>query len=138
MECEIFRRGQVVGVLSIGEDGLYRVLRGRIEPSEDILRLYLRGLSFGVFVPEDGALGLRRRVSRQRLPEDPAYAVAWCEDDGRWLPAEAGFRRFTPLGQELAVRWRVDAPMAFPAAPEALRAVTVGGVCCLACALPYQ
>ena len=138
MELAIYRRGQAVGMLTAEDDGLYRVLRGRIAPSEDILRLYLNGESCGVFVPENGALCLRRRISRTRLPSLPGYAVAWCEADGRWLPAGSGFCRFHPMGRELAVRWRADAPMVFPAAPERLYAARIEGVCCLICRVPYE
>ena len=131
MEYTVFRRGRAVGTLHVEDSGLYRVLRSRIASSEDVLRLYLDGRAFGVYVPEDGALGLCRRVSRTQLPELPAQAVAWCEADGRWQPTETGFCRDTPAGRELAVRWRVDAPMPFPAAPERLHAERIGGVCCL-------
>ena len=127
MQCAIFRRGRAVGTLHVADDGLYRVLRGRIEPSADILRLYLHGQSYGVFVPEDGALCLRRRVSRTRLPELPDHAAAWCEADGRWTPSEGGMCRYTPRGRELAIPWRTDAPMALPAAPEKLRPLRLEG-----------
>ena len=127
MECAIFRRGEPAGALRIEDDGLYRVLTARVSGEGEILRLYLRGESFGVLCPEDGALCLRRRVSRTRLPELPESAVAWCEADGRWLPADGGLRRYTPLGEERAIPWRTDAPMAFPAAPEKLRPLRLEG-----------
>ena len=57
MEYTVFRRGRAVGTLSVEDSGLYRVLRSRIAPSEDVLRLYLDGRAFGVYVPEDGAMG---------------------------------------------------------------------------------
>ena len=97
------------------------------DKTEDVLRLYLDGRAFGVYVPEDGALGLCRRVSRTQLPELPAHAVAWCEADGRWMPSEGGMCRHTPRGRELAVPWRTDAPMTLPAAPEKLRPLRLEG-----------
>ena len=127
MEYTVFRRGWAVGKLSVEDSGLYRVLRSRIAPSEDVLRLYLDGRAFGVYVPEDGALGLCRRVSRTQLPELPGRAVAWCEADGRWMPSEGGMCRHTPRGRELAVPWRTDAPMTLPAAPEKLRPLRLEG-----------
>ena len=138
MQCEIMRMGRAVGTLTVEDDGLYRILRGRIGASDAILRLYLHGESFGVFCPEDGALCLRRRVSRTRLPEDPAFAVAWCPADGRWQPAGEHLCRYTSLGRELAVAWRTDSTMAFPAAPEKLRACRLGGSYYLVCALPLS
>ena len=135
MQCAIFRGGRAVGTLSVEDDGLYRVLRGRIGASDAILHLYLRGESFGVFCPEDGALGLCRRVSRTRLPEDPAFAVAWCPEDGRWRPEGDHLRRDTPRGRELAVAWGTRSPMAFPAAPGKLRARRLEGSYYLVCAL---
>ena len=137
MQCVIFRNGTAAGTLRIEDEGLYRTLSAELEYGEQILRLYLWGQSFGVLAPEDGALRLRRRVSRQRMPVLPAYAVAWCEADGQWLPEGAGLRRFTPEGRELAIRWRTDGPMAFPAAPEKLRMMKLEGAYHLVCALPY-
>ena len=133
MECTIFRRGEAAGTLRIEDDGLYRVLTARVDGEGELLRLYLHGESFGVLCPEDGALRLRRRVSRTRLPELPGFAVAWCEADGRWLPEGEGLRRYTPLGGERAIPWRTDAPMAFPAAPEKLRPLRLEGAYYLVC-----
>ena len=133
MECTIIRKDKAVGTLRIEDDGLYRVLTARVSGEGELLRLYLRGESFGVFCPEDGALCLRRRVSRTRLPELPECAVAWCEADGRWVPMEGGLRRCTPLGEERAIPWRTDGPMAFPAAPEKLRPLRLEGAYYLVC-----
>ena len=133
MQCVIFRKGEPAGTLFVEGDGLYRVLTARVDGEGEILRLYLGGRSFGVFCPEDGTLCLRRRVSRTQLPELPGPAVAWCEADGRWQPEGTCLCRFTPLGQELAIPWRTDAPMAFPAGPKKLRPLRLEGAYYLVC-----
>ncbi len=135
MDIKIYQRGQCVGILCAEEDGLYRIFRASVPACEGIVRLYFPdGLCLGVFSPEGGALCLQRRLSKRSLPELPAYAVAWCEADGRW----EGLRRYTNAGWEEAIAWRTDAPMEFPAAPKKLRAVWVGDKICLCAEKRYQ
>lgn len=138
MELIIYRRGKAAGTLRIEDDGLYRNLYGRIAPSREILRLYLGGERFGVFIPDASGLILRRRVSRASLPELPARACAWCDSDGLWSPEGDGLVRYTPTGIERAIRWQTRAPMAFPAAPETLRAIRLNDAYYLCGVFPHQ
>lgn len=132
MNIPIYQKGQAVGSLCAQEDGLYRIFRAKVPAREGIVRLYLPdGQSLGVFSPEGC---LTKRLSRRSLPELPDFAVAWCEADGQW----DGLRRYTVFGWEEAVIWRTDAPMAFPAAPEKLRAVWIGDQICLCAEKRYQ
>lgn len=132
----IYRRGKAVGTLKIEEDGLYQLLTARIPAYREILRLYVPE-AMGVFVPEDGSLICRRRISRARLPVLPAYACAWCEADGLWQPVAEGLRRWLPEGMELAIRWQTDAPMTFLTPPERLKPVLLEGAAYLTCLQPY-
>lgn len=135
MNIRIYRKGQAAGSLCAEDDGLYRILRAELPACEGIVRLYLPdGQSLGVFSPQGATLSLTKRLSRRSLPELPAYAVAWCEADGQW----DGLRRYTIFGWEEAVIWKADAPMAFPAAPEKLRAVWIGEQVCLCAEKRYQ
>lgn len=137
MECLVYRRGKAVGTLKIEEDGLYRVLTARIPPCRELLRLYIPE-AMGVFIPEDGALICRRRVSRAKLPADPVFACAWCEKDGLWSPESKGLRRrWLPQGVELAIRWQTEAPMHFPAPPGRLKPVMIGDAAYLSCLQSY-
>lgn len=137
MECLIYRRGKAVGSLKIEEDGLYRVLTARIPADPEILRLYVPE-AMGVFVPEDGGLICRRRISRARFPSQPAFACAWCEADALWSSEREGVRRrYTREGTQIAVRWQTETPIAFPAAPERLKPIVIEGSVYLTCLLPY-
>lgn len=137
MECLIYRRGKAVGTLKIEEDGLYRLLTARIPAYREILRLYMPE-AMGVFVPEDGSLICRKRISRSKLPMLPVFACAWCAQDGLWSEESKGLRRrWLPEGVELALRWQTEAPMHFPAAPDRLKPVLIEGTAYLTCLLPY-
>jgi len=103
MECLVYRRGEAVGTLKIEEDGLYRILTARIPLYREILRLYVPQ-AMGVFVPEEGSLICRRRISRGKLPVKPVFACAWCEKDSLWSAESKGLRRrWLPEGVELAL-----------------------------------
>lgn len=137
MECTVYRRGKPVGRLTITEDGLYRVLRAEITAEAGLLRLYAPE-KMGVFVPEDGMLVCRRRISRARFPAAPQWASAWCEADGRWEGMPDGkLCRYLPGGCELAVPLKADGPIPFPAAPEKLRLIRVGAQPYLCALRPY-
>lgn len=137
MECLIYRRGKAVGTLKIEEDGLYRVLTACIPLYREILRLYVPE-AMGVFVPEDGSLICRRRISRAKLPTLPQFACAWCEKDSLWSAESKGLRRrWHPQGIELAIRWQTEAPMHFPAAPDRLKPVLIGNTAYLSYLQPY-
>ncbi|MBE6933042.1 MAG: hypothetical protein E7464_06670 [Ruminococcaceae bacterium] len=138
MECLVYRRGEAVGTLKIEEDGLYRILTARIPLYREILRLYVPQ-AMGVFVPEEGSLICRRRISRGKLPVKPVFACAWCEKDSLWSAESKGLRRrWLPEGVELAMRWQTEAPMCFPAAPDRLKPVLIENVAYLTCLLPYE
>lgn len=137
MECLIYRRGKAVGTLKTEADGLYWVLTARIPLYREILRLYVPQ-AMGVFVPEEGSLICRRRVSRAKLPVLPTFACAWCEKDSLWTEESKGLRRrWLPQGMELAVRWQGEAPMHFPAAPDRLKPLLIGNAAYLSCLQPY-
>ncbi len=139
MEYIIYRCGAAIGTLNIAEDGLYRVLLARIPLCHEILRLYLDGAPFGVFLPTGDMLECRRRISRTQLPALPTFVSAWCEADGQWSEEINGCRhRNTPTRLERAVRWREDAPMAFPDAPEKLHLMELDGALYLCCLCPYS
>lgn len=137
MECTVYRRGTPVGRLTITGDGLYRVFRAEIAADTNVLRLYAPE-KLGVFVPEGGMLVCRRRISRARFSAVPQWACAWCEADGQWTDAPNGtLCRYLPEGRESAVPLGADGPILFPAAPEKLRLIMVGGRPFLSAFLPY-
>lgn len=119
-----------IGKLSICPDGLYTVFEAWAEDNGELTRLYISGggkcVCLGVMLPEDGAVRLRRRLSRLELcslpqPVDGVYTrppeekpplppapetTQWqpmgdgsfvqIESDGRYIALPAKLRRAVP------------------------------------------
>ena len=108
---KIMHFSQTIGTLETSADGLYTVFTARCEPVVPRLRLSVFGETahayLGLMLPEDGALYLRRRLSRlecARLPSPILYAAG--EDNAPprpddWSPAPDGTLRRTEGGTEL-------------------------------------
>lgn len=137
MEATIIRRGKPAGTVTLRADGLYWQLEAVLPPDREILRLYMPQ-PLGVFVPEDGRLVLRKRLSRSSLPVPGRFAVAWCAADGKWTPGPGPRCRFLPAGIERAVPWRTDGPVDFPAAPGALTLIRLEAQSYLCACIPYD
>ena len=109
--CNILHSGQPIGTLETTADGLYTVFTARCEPVAPRLRLSVFGETahayLGLMLPEDGALYLRRRLTRlacAKLPSPILYAAeeaAEPEEHADWRPAPDGTLRRTEGGAEL-------------------------------------
>ena len=138
-----------IGRLSIRPDGLYTVLEARAEDSGELTRLYISGggkcRCLGVMLPEDGALTLRRRLSRLELlalpqpvegvytrpPEEkPPHIIAPEEkspppptpEAAQWRPAGDGsLIRLEPEGRYIAL------PAKLRRAVPGIRLTTING-----------
>ena len=84
---KIMNNSTVIGTLETCADGLYTIFTARCEPVLPRLRLHVFGevthAYLGLMLPENGALYLRRRLSRiecAKLPAPILYAA------GRILP----------------------------------------------------
>lgn len=68
MKLPVFDGNEKIGVLTVGEEGLYRVLSVRLPCRPGLLRLWLNGegggVCLGVLLPEGETLTLTRRFSR--------------------------------------------------------------------------
>ena len=107
----ILHSGKSIGTLETTADGLYTVFTARCEPVLPRLRLSVFGETghayLGLMLPQDGALYLRRRLTRlecKRLPNPILYAAG--EDNAPprpddWSPAPDGTLRRTEGGTEL-------------------------------------
>lgn len=87
MEETIWYQGRAAGQIRAEADGLYWTLEARCEcPERGVLRLYgadgFRSEPFGVFVPEEGVLTLRRSLSRHAVPSLPARWLLGREAEG--------------------------------------------------------
>lgn len=72
MDLSVMLHGETVGTCTLEEDGLYWQLQCRCSLcSEKIERLYAGEKNLGVLEKKDGALMLRRRVSKASCPELP-------------------------------------------------------------------
>ena len=130
----IVHSGKSVGTLETSADGLYTVFTARCEPLAPRLRLHVFGddahAYLGLMLPEDGALRLRKRLSRlecERLPCPIRYAAG--EDNAPpkpddWRPAPDGTLRRTQGGKELVAVPRERARV--PGVPKRLLQV-IGG-----------
>ena len=93
----ILHSGNSIGTLETTSDGLYTVFTARCEPVLPRLRLSVFGETahayLGLMLPEDGALYLRRRLTRldcAKLPSPILYAAeeaAEPEEPSDWRPA---------------------------------------------------
>ena len=107
----ILHSNRIIGALETTSDGLYTVFTARCEPVAPRLRLCVFGEAahayLGLMLPEDGALYLRKRLSRLecgRLPSPILYAAeeaAESEERSDWRPAPDGTLRRTERGREL-------------------------------------
>ena len=99
---------KTIGMLKTTADGLYTVFTARCEPVAPRLRLSVFGETahayLGLMLPEDGALYLRRRLTRlecERLPSPILYAAeeaAEAAEPSAWRPAPDGTLRRTEGG----------------------------------------
>ena len=108
---KIMHFSQTIGALETSADGLYTVFTARCGPVAPRLRLHVWGENthayLGLMLPEDGALYLRKRLSRlecEKLPSPILYAAG--EDNApprpdEWRPAPDGTLRCTQGGVEL-------------------------------------
>ena len=108
---KILHSGKSIGTLEMSADGLYTVFTARCEPVSPRLRLCVFGETahayLGLMLPEDGALYLRRRLTRlacAKLPSPILYAAeeaAEPSESSGWRPAPDGTLRRTEGGAEL-------------------------------------
>ena len=101
----ILHSNRIIGTLETTADGLYTVFTARCEPVLPRLRLSVFGETahayLGLMLPEDGALYLRRRLTRlecERLPSPILYAAeeaAEAAEPSAWRPAPDGTLRRT-------------------------------------------
>ena len=130
----ILHSNRTIGTLETTADGLYTVFTARCEPVVSRLRLHVWGEAahayLGLMLPEDGALYLRRRLSRlecAKLPSPILYAAeeaAEAAEPSDWRPAPDGTLRRTEGGTELVAVPRERAHV--PGVPKHLLRVIEG------------
>ena len=107
----IIYQGHPAGELRSEPDGLYTVFTARCAPVSDALRLFVYGEGgsayLGLMLPEEGALFLRKRMTRLQLasfPDPIRYAAeAEAQPPAResvWTSAPDGTLRRTLGGRE--------------------------------------
>lgn len=107
----ILFHNKTVGTLETARDGLYTVFTARCAPVADRLRLSVFGdhgsAYLGLLLPENGALRLRKRLSRLQcaaLPDPIRYAAEEAvsppaPEDSGWRAAADGTLRRTVSGR---------------------------------------
>ncbi len=83
---KVYENGREIGILQLEDDGLYSVITCKVEPSEQIRRVYLAWPYASEYLGIPNREGVfRTRISRKHLHSD-SCAVATSEPKGAHLP----------------------------------------------------